>query len=89
MSKAIFIMDMPASCEECMFHWNTYDENDDYVDKCEALNNKTIDGYTRKYDGCPLKEMIEKQIRDYPEYTSYIAGFNDGWDACIYEILGE
>ena len=89
MSKAILVMDMPASCDECMFHYNTYDENDDYVDKCEVLNNETIDGYTRKYDWCPLKEIPEKQTRDYPEYDRYIIGYDDGWDACLEEILGE
>ena len=89
MSKAILVMDMPISCDKCKFHYTTYDENDCYVDKCELLNDMTIDGYTRKYDDCPLKEIPEEQARDYPEYNLYIGGFDDGWDACLEEILGE
>lgn len=57
MEKAVLVMDMPTKCDECRFHYETYDDNDYYVDKCELLNDMTIDGYTGKYDGCPLKSM--------------------------------
>ena len=94
MSKSVLIMNTPSNCDDCMFHYNTYDENDCFVDKCMVLkdnhyNDMTIDGYTRKYDGCPLKELPNKQVRDYPEYDRYITGWDDGWDACLDEILGE
>lgn len=57
MEKAVLVIDMPTKCDECRFHYKTYDENDYYVDKCELLDDMTIDGYTEKYDGCPLKSV--------------------------------
>lgn len=94
MSKSVLILNTPTMCDDCIFHYNTYDDNDCFVDKCMVLkddryNDMTIDGYTRKYDGCPLRELPEKQCRDYPEYDRYITGYDDGWDACLDEILGE
>ena len=59
MSKAVLVIDMPSSCRTCPFYYETYDENDFLVSKCEVLGDKTIDGFTKKYDGCPLKEMPE------------------------------
>lgn len=45
--------------------------------------------YESKMSRCPLKEIPEKQVRDYPEYDRYITGYDDGWDDCLDEILGE
>ena len=94
MSKAILVMDMPSSCDKCKFHYNTYDENDCYVDKCELLNDITIDGYIEKYDGCPLKEIPEKfdNIEQYSYKDMWdedrVFGFENGWNECINAILG-
>lgn len=48
------LKEIPTKCCNCPFFYYTYDENDCYVSKCEALNDKTIDGFVDKYDGCPL-----------------------------------
>lgn len=103
MSKAILVIDMPEECCDCTFHYMTYDENVYYVDKCLALNNETIDGYTDKYDGCPLKEAPVKI--DAPGYDNsikaknknaeevgmymYDRGIYTGYNLCIDKILGE
>lgn len=80
MSKAILVLDMPESCDKCSFHYNTYDENDCYVDKCELLDGKTIDGYTKVYDECPLREIpmgIDAYVPEDMDYYSYRRGWYD------------
>ena len=89
--KAVLIVDMPESCDKCRFHYNTYDENDCYVDKCELLNDMTIDGYVERYDGCPLKELPEKYEIDKSKCSDpfYEFEFEYGYNQCIDEIIGE
>lgn len=99
MSKSVLILDTPKMCDDCMFHYNTYDENDCFVDKCMILkddkyNDMTIDGYTDKYCGCPLREVPEKY--DLGEEFTYENmwdadekwAFENGWNACLKEIDG-
>lgn len=88
MSKAILVLDyMPNYCNDCKFVA-------DSIGYCE-LEHEAIKGYSfwsdfnKKPNWCPLKELPEKQVRDYPEYDRYITGYDDGLDACINEILGE
>lgn len=88
MSKGYLIIDIPESCDECGFHYNTRDENDDYVDKCELLNDMTIDGYTKKYLKCPLKSLPEKEETTY-ENDEYDEGYVFGWNQCLEKILNE
>lgn len=84
--KAILVIEMPSKCRDCQFYYQTHDENDDYVSKCEVLNDMTIDGFIDKYSGCPLKPMPEKK-----EAPDNILGvfMNIGRSACIDEILGD
>lgn len=85
MSKAVLVMDMPRKCSDCQFYYETYDEDDDYVSKCEVLNDITIDGFIDKYSGCPLKQMPEKK-----QHTLYsIGAWNSGYNACIDELLAD
>lgn len=88
MQKAVLIMDMPESCDECQFHYNTRDENDDYVDKCELLDDITIDGYTKKYSKCPLK-LLPNEKKILYENNEYGDGYRDGWNKCLEKILSE
>lgn len=92
MSKAMLVLDeMPNSCIECPCR--TKNLKDEDVCNCLYENNKLklYDLMHKKPDWCPLKEIPEKQIRDYPWhlYDRYILGYDDGWDNCIDEILGE
>lgn len=78
MSKAVLVMEMPERCDKCIFHYNTYDDCDNYVDKCMVLNNETIDGYRDKYDYCPLKPVPDKL--EYG-YGCNSLQYSDGWNA--------
>lgn len=89
MSKAILVIDMPESCIGCDFNYSVNSESSCKEDMvCMALAGKVIDGFTNKYDGCPLKELPKKFI-----YTDILSmptvNYTDGWNACIDEILGE
>lgn len=58
MSKAVYIMDMPMCCDDCVF----LDGSGDYP-YCKATGQTK--GYTfrvreNKMDKCPLREMPEK-----------------------------
>ena len=86
MSKCVLVMDMPRKCSDCQFYYETYDEDDDYVSKCEVLNDITIDGFIDKYSGCPLKPMPEKANHpDWCDGGRYDKGYND----CIDELLAD
>ena len=61
MSKAILVMDMPNKCYDCLFYHETRDEDDDYVSKCRALKDMTIDGFIDKYFDCPLSEVQQEK----------------------------
>ena len=99
MSKAVLIMDMPMNCCECPLHYKDeqiYMGNQMYkqtyscrLTPIEIGGAYLEDIFEGKADWCPLKKLPEKQVRDYPEYDKYITGYDDGWDACIDEILGE
>lgn len=89
MSKAVLVMDMPRKCSDCQFYYETYDENDNYVSKCEVLNDITIDGFIDKYSGCPLKPMPEKKVLsgDVADIQKMGKELIDiGYNACIDEI---
>ena len=81
MAKAMLIMDMPSSCEECDFfkelRWNRH--------YCTQKNCKEIEGYVSdfRYEKpywCPLHEVPQKMEK----YHEIALGYN----ACIDEILG-
>lgn len=87
--KAILVIEMPSKCRDCQFYYQTHDEYDDYVSKCEVLNDMTIDGFIDKYSGCPLKELPNKITSWKGKSTNYQQGHRDGYNACIDEILGD
>lgn len=90
MNKAILVIDMPNSCNECKIRFD-----DEYSIWCPYDNPepngiwKYVDSGT-KPDWCPLKPIPEKYdvlaaIENNPNYDpSYDIGRND----CIDEILG-
>lgn len=84
MGKAILVLEwMPHYCSECPFCYEKYHEGS----WCDLLNESAFQW--DKLESCPLKELPEKKVRDYPKYNEYIAGYDDGWDACIDEILDD
>ena len=86
MSKAILVIDMPESCNECKIRFK-----DEYSDWCSCLNPepngvwKYVNSGT-KPEWCPLKPLPEKKtgFQHAAEYD-----YASGWNECIDEILGE
>lgn len=99
MVKGFITINIPVACISCplcykseMIHIGEFKyqqlyrcgkEPDDIEDG--VLNNILYE----KPSWCPIKPVPEKQTRDYPEYDKYITGYDDGWDDCLEEILGE
>ena len=91
--KAILIVDMPNSCEECKLKY--LDTGDDVywgcnVERC-IWDNCEIEHNERAYD-CPLKPMPEKKelanylpFEDYPQQIRFM-DFVNGWNTCIEEM---
>ena len=80
--KAILVIDMPKSCAVC------------------PIYQEGIDGYcpigfltpSNKYEiakGCPLKPMPKKKNTLLTEYNLIEAIYENGWNDCIDEIMGE
>ena len=84
MSKAILVIDMPDSCNECCLHnYHFCDVIGDCIDKyMYDINEKD------KPSWCPLKEVPEKK-EYYIGMDENSAGVVDGWNWCLEEILGE
>ena len=79
MSKAVLVMDMPSSCEECNFQ---------QYGICHAVRKcitGTPKGLKEKPDWCPLKPMPSKKYK--PTKSESVACFNIGYNACIDELL--
>ena len=88
MNKSILVIDTPKCCSECKFL------NDNY-DYPECIITGVTKGYTfrttkKKMAECPLKP-IPQELYEGGTWTDngYIeAGFANGWNNCIEEILG-
>lgn len=94
MSKAILVMDMPESCFYCdCCHTKPYD-NKYKIDgeKFCGILNEDVGAYYyhggEKPEFCPLRET-PKQREIFNNCDDYLNGIDDGWNACIDEILGE
>lgn len=87
--KAILVMDMPSSCNECPLF------NSHYSDMtCRANGNGINYPYPKdkRQDWCPLKPMPIKKEREVVEENyngGYSHGIVHGYNACIDELLSE
>lgn len=92
MSKAILVIDKPESCTSCLLgiynkKWFCLDTNKD-IDICDRYNIP---------EWCPLKPMPQKKNTDKLQgfgnsqilWTDKVIYQNEGWNACLNEILGE
>lgn len=84
--KAILIIDMPEKCADCKI-CASYAESAfsprEYW--CTAYDNKDVKPYD-KPDWCPLKSVPEKQLVWYDDEVS---DWERGYNACLYDVLGE
>lgn len=85
MNKSILIIDTPESCSKCPF-FNGY-----YSDMtCRAngfgINYPYPDTFRQKW--CPLRPVPEKSLTGNSDYLQW-GDWEDGYNACIDEILGD
>ena len=89
MSKAILVMDMPSSCDDCQICRGIATDGD-YV--CSILDKDGNEQgfYDGEYDRpnyCPLREIPKKlEVKDDKSMSEMLV--KDGYNACIDEILG-
>ena len=77
MSKAVLVMDMPKDCYECKLQdWLTCR----IAKKCNTSHSRP--------DWCPLRELPEKNTKKYSDGYKYGKGYQNGYNACIDELLG-
>lgn len=100
--KAILVIDMPESCEECCCAYYTEGISHDY---CKAVGYETdIEGYRnepfpfpfdkeykgKRPDWCPLKPLPRRKYKkEKRDWYNYASPYLAGWNECIDEILGE
>lgn len=95
MSKSILIINTPDSCMGCNFLYCDVENNAESCVATEEARNVDLEK-EEKPDWCPLKEIPQRKekikycgngvlgINDMAK-----AKFNDGYNACIDEILKE
>ena len=90
MNKAILVLDMPKTCEDCPC--NQIETNYGGIDRTFCGITDYTTSSRGKLENCPLKPLLHKDFIDEAEsyqteseYKAYISGWND----CLDEILGE
>ena len=81
MAKAMLIMDMPSSCNECRLHVVFGAKGIGVCTGTEGSKKRTYDN--GKGAICPLRECPTKKENQYDNRV-----FEFGYNACIDEILG-
>ena len=85
--KAVLVIDMPGSCEECRLKY--LDTGDDAyfgmnVYRC-VLDEAEIN-WNERWDDCPLRPLPpKKQI----EHRWFSEDYSIGWNDCLSQIIGE
>lgn len=83
MSKAILVIDMPKSCEECPCCYLT---EGCYSDICQVNRFGLEEGYEKgRPNWCPLREVPERA--NHPDWCDG-GRYDKGYNACIDEIMG-
>ena len=85
MDKAILVIDMPDSCDNCpLFHGF-------YTDMTCGANHYSINyPYPKDFrqDWCPLKPM-PKKMKGHDSIYYQWGDYEDGWNHCIDCVSGE
>ena len=82
MKKAVLIMNMPETCDECPLHLR----DDDAHDWCSPLDQfMWDDDLEKKLDECPLKPLPEKKKLTFAKNEN--ADHIFGWNNCIDQIV--
>lgn len=81
--KAILVLEIPSSCKECNLQQF-------YI--CKPVGKSVVGTPTdlkSKPDWCPLKPMPGKNTKQYSDGYKYGKGYQNGYNACVDEILGD
>lgn len=81
--KAVLVIDMPRNCWGCPCN----EVDSDGMSWCNALVKNTIHSNVERQPWCPLRPLPQKRINKDCLVIHEI--WNEGWNACIDEILGE
>ena len=89
MSKAVLVMDMPSSCDECPLFGSNYSDM-----TCKANGRSINYPYPKdeRQDYCPLRNLPEKKVLSGDVADIQKMGkelINKGYNACIDELLKE
>lgn len=79
--KAVLVIDMPKSCEECPIRFSG--EPNEW---CWYLKHG-LDDIKSKPEWCPLKPLPQKMKHE--DEIDYEYGYIDGWNDCLEEIGGK
>ena len=88
--KAIVVIDMPESCDECPCYYKDF-----FV--CRVAKKENENWYGTKPNWCPLKSMpnrdpiSDEEIASEEDYEvrKFCGAFNLGWNNCLDEIGGQ
>ena len=86
--KAILVLETPSSCMGCNFMHCEIEENKEYCEAREIRKQIYLEK-EEKPDWCPLKPMPNKNTKQYSDGYKYGKGYQNGYNACIDEILGD
>ena len=89
MSKAVLVMDMPSSCDECPLFGSHYSDM-----TCKANGRSINYPYPKdeRQDFCPLRNLPEKKVLsgDVADIQKMGKELIDiGYNACIDELLAD
>ena len=88
--KAILIVDMPDTCEECPCCHIHENRNGDVISaECQMWYKGWLEDSFGKPSWCPLKSLPERKKHDLRNEDEYEVGSIDGWNYFIDEILGK
>lgn len=85
MSKAILVVNMPKSCEQCRLH-SFAGKDFDIICEAQGRTQSYDVAYKSKPDWCPLREVPKKQSLN-GGLSEFQMGARSGYNACIDEIL--
>ena len=78
--KAILVVDMPKNCDKCPLINGIH---------CMVTREEIEDPWGEIERNCPLKPIPQRKLTDLEKTTDYSCGWEQGYNACINEILGE
>lgn len=92
MSKSILVIDTPENCRECLCHFTDMVGFESGKEKffrflCGVKNREITENVNiDRQDWCPILDLPKKKEQTvFPKW--YYDGWNNGFNACIDEIL--